>query len=41
MVLKSDGALECHEVKGHWTDDALVKIRVAAEQFPFRFIAVR
>ena len=41
LVLKGDGALECHEVKGHWTDDALVKIRVAAEKFPFKFIAIR
>jgi hypothetical protein len=41
LVLKSTGVLECHEVKGHWTDDALVKIRVAAGKFPFQFIAVR
>jgi len=39
--LKADGALEAHEVKGRWTDDALVKIRVAAEKFPFAFIAIR
>lgn len=33
--------IELHEVKGHWEDDARVKIKVAAEQFPqFRFIAV-
>lgn len=41
LVLKADGSLEAHEVKGYWTDDALVKIRVAAEKFPFAFIAVR
>lgn len=40
-VMKSDGVMECHEVKGHWTDDARVKIKVAAEMYPFRFIAVR
>lgn len=34
--------LEFHEVKGHWEDDARVKIKVAAQQFPwFRFIAVQ
>lgn len=40
-VMKSDGVLEVHEVKGHWEDDARVKIKVAAETFPFRFIAVQ
>jgi intergrase/recombinase len=41
FVLTSDGFLEAHEVKGHWEDDARVKIKVAAEMFPFRFIAVK
>ncbi|MCA8130176.1 DUF1064 domain-containing protein [Burkholderia multivorans] len=41
-VVLSDGAREIHEVKGHWTDDARVKIKVAAELYPyFCFIAVR
>ncbi len=40
-VLAADGYLECHEVKGFWTDDARVKIKVAAEQYPFRFIAFK
>jgi hypothetical protein len=40
-VLAADGVLELHEVKGHWTDDARVKIKVAADQYPFRFLAVR
>lgn len=40
-VLASDGVLECHEVKGHWQDDARVKIKVAADQYPLRFLAVR
>jgi hypothetical protein len=35
------GGLELHEVKGHWEDDARVKIKVAAQLFPFRFIAVQ
>lgn len=41
LVMVKSGQLECHEVKGYWTDDALVKIKAAAEKFPFRFIAVR
>ena len=40
VVLASDGSLECHEVKGFWTDDARVKIKVAAQRFPFKFKAV-
>lgn len=41
MVLRADGVFEVHEVKGHWEDDARVKIKVAAELYPFKFIAVR
>lgn len=40
LVMKSDGQLEIHEVKGFWTDDAKVKIKVAADKFPFKFIAI-
>ena len=40
-VLAADGVLECHEVKGFWGDDDRVKIKVAADQYPLRFIAVR
>jgi hypothetical protein len=40
-VMLADGTMEIHEVKGHWEDDARVKIKVAAERFPFRFIAVK
>lgn len=35
------GRLEFHEVKGFWRDDALVKFKVAAAQFPFLFLAYR
>jgi hypothetical protein len=36
-----DGGFEIHEVKGHWEDDARVKIKVAADLFPwFLFVAV-
>lgn len=40
-VLRSDGVLEAHEVKGYWQDDARVKIKVAAEMYPFRFFGVK
>lgn len=41
-VLGDDDVLELHEVKGYWEDDARVKIKTAAEQFPqFRFRAWR
>jgi len=40
-VMLADGALEAHEVKGRWEDDARVKIRVASRLFPIRFVAVR
>lgn len=39
-VMLASGQIEIHEVKGHWEDDARVKIKVAAEQFPFRFLAI-
>lgn len=41
-VMVASGELEMHEVKGSeniFMDDAKVKIKVAADQFPFRFIA--
>ena len=36
-VINKNGELEFHEVKGFMRDDALVKIKVAAEMFPFIF----
>jgi hypothetical protein len=41
LVIMADGIVEIHEVKGFWMDDARVKIKVAAEQFPFVFRAVK
>lgn len=42
FVVRSDGSMELHEVKGFWEDDARVKIKVAAKEFPmFLFVAVR
>lgn len=40
-VLNTDNELEFREIKGFWRDDALVKFKVAAEHFPFRFLALR
>ena len=37
-----DGSVELHETKGHWEDDARVKVKVAAAMFPwFRFVGAR
>lgn len=40
-VVASDGVLEMHEVKGFWQDDARAKIKIAADMYPFRFIALK
>lgn len=40
-VMLASGQMEMHEVKGFWQDDARVKIKVAADLYPFRFIAVQ
>lgn len=39
-VMLADGAMELHEVKGYWQDDARAKTKIAADQYPFRIIAV-
>ena len=41
IVLDSNGFMEAHEVKGFWTDDARVKIKVAADLYPVSFIAIK
>lgn len=40
-VMAADGVIELHEVKGFWSDDARVKVKVAASLFPFRFKAMK
>lgn len=40
-VMLTGGEMECHEVKGQWQDDARAKIKIAADLYPFRFIAVK
>ena len=40
-VMLANGQIELHEVKGFWMDDAKAKIKIAADMYPFRFIAVK
>ncbi len=40
-VMLTSGEMQLHEVKGHWQDDARAKIKIAADLYPFEFIAVR
>ena len=41
VVVLADRTIRVDEVKGFWRDDARVKIKIAAEQFPWlRFQAV-
>ena len=40
MVILEDWSVVFHEVKGHMREDANVKIKVAAEQFPFPFYLI-
>ena len=40
-VMLANGELQAHEIKGHWEDDAKVKIKVAASLFPVQFIAIK
>lgn len=40
LVVRTDGVLEFHETKGFWREDARVKLKVAADKFPFVFVAV-
>ena len=40
-VMRTNGQMEMHEVKGFWQDDARVKIKVAADLYPFKFLAIK
>lgn len=37
VVMLSNLELECHETKGFMREDARIKLKFAATQFPFRF----
>jgi hypothetical protein len=41
FVMLADGSLEAHEVKGFWSDDGRAKIKIAADLYPMRFIAIK
>jgi hypothetical protein len=42
LVQRISGALQCHETKGGFIrDDAIVKLKVAAAQFPMQFFMVK
>ncbi len=41
LVLMDTLQLEMHEVKGYMMDDANVKIKCAAEKFPFKFLLIK
>ncbi len=40
-VMLTSGAMEAHEVKGVWQDDARAKIKIAADMYPFRFFGIK
>lgn len=40
-VMTADDVLEQHEVKGFWQDTARVKIKVASDLYPMRFVAIK
>jgi hypothetical protein len=40
-VMKAGGEMEVHEVKGFMMDDANVKLKCAAERFPFKFLLIK
>lgn len=41
-VMKRDGVIELHDVKGGYIfEDAKVKLKVAADQYPFEFVIVK
>lgn len=41
VVMGANGLIEMHEVKGFWLDDARAKIKIAADMYPFRFLAIK
>ena len=41
FVMTSSGELQAHDVKGFLTEDANVKMKVAASMYPFEFFIIR
>jgi hypothetical protein len=40
-VMTKDCVIECHEVKGFFMEDAKVKVKIAAEMYPFSIKLIR
>ncbi len=40
VLMLANGEIEIHEVKGFWEQASRIKTKVAADMYPFRFIAV-
>jgi hypothetical protein len=40
VVIRTTGAMEVHETKGHWEEDARVKWKAVADLYPFPFVAI-
>src|SRR5687767_11885760 len=40
LVMLIDGTMECHEVKGFANKLEMNRLKLAADKFPFRFVAV-
>lgn len=40
VVMRPNGMIECHEVKGFRDEKNINKLKVAAAKFPFRFLLV-
>jgi hypothetical protein len=41
VVMTRSGLIELHDVKGFMMEDANVKMKVAADQYPFEFFIIR
>jgi len=41
VVQLPDGTVELHETKGAWREAARLRIKIAADRFPFRFVGVK
>jgi predicted Ser/Thr protein kinase len=40
FVFTNEGEIEAHEVKGHFREAAKVRLKVAADRYPFQFVLV-
>ncbi len=41
LVLMADNSLEVRETKGFMMEDANIKLKCAAEKFPFKFVLIK